>query len=80
MTEFEQARAWRQSHNLSQKKLGELLGYSIEAICWFEKGMVPPNRGDGDRRIKPHIWQRYKLACSGLDMELNEGKWNWGQK
>jgi len=80
MTEHEQARQWRQSLSLTQKELGARLGYSYEAISWFEKGMVPPNRsGSQDRKIKTHIWKRYKLACSGLDMEIAEGKWDWGR-
>ncbi|HXH94053.1 MAG TPA: helix-turn-helix transcriptional regulator [Thermoanaerobaculia bacterium] len=77
MTEHEKARAWRQSLGLSQKKLGELLGYSIETISWFEKGMTPPRLHETDRRIKPWIWRRYHLACRGLAAEMKNPRWDW---
>lgn len=80
MTEHKKARAWRQSLNLTQKELGEQLGYSVEAINWFEKGLTPPRLGLSDRKIKPWIWRRYKLACSGLAIERKRKKeWRWGK-
>lgn len=66
--EYEKARLWREALNLTPAELGELLGYSVESILWFEKGMTPP-RGNSDRAIKPWIWQRYKLCCAGLDAQ-----------
>lgn len=80
MTEHEKARAWRESLKLSQKDLGEKLGYSKEAVFWFERGLVPPSPrlNKNERSIKPWIWQRYKLACLGLAAETAMArKWNW---
>lgn len=83
MTKFEKARAWRLSLNLTQAQLGAKLGYSKESICWFEAGLTPPvrmrRRSEENRQIKDWVWRRFELACSGLDMELTEGKWNWGK-
>lgn len=79
MTEFEKAKQWRQSLNLTQKALGAKLGYSRESIAWFELGVIPSKAGD--RKIKPQIWQRYKLACAGLDEQLEvKREWNWETK
>lgn len=78
MTEHEKARKWRESLGLTQQKLGEMLGYSIEAIYWFERG-VTPDRGKSERRIKPWIWRRYHLACRGLAAEMEHRTWDWGK-
>jgi len=78
MTEYEKAKVWRQSLNLTQKALGEALGYSRESINSFESGMMP--HGARDRRIKPWVWQRYRLACFGLDTLLRDkapNGWDW---
>lgn len=78
--EFERARRWRESLGLSQAELGEQLGYSQMSVYWFEAGKMPPIRGkpNADRRQKPWVWQRYKLACAGLASQIStRKKFSW---
>lgn len=77
MTEPEKARAWRERHKFTREQLAERVGYSVEAIYWFEKGINPP-RGKKRKRgpIEPWVWQRYKLACLGWQSSQNK-QWNW---
>ena len=80
MTEYEKAAKWRNSLGLTQQALGEKLGYSKEAVCWFEAGLVPPSarkRTPVQRKIAPWVWRRYKLACAGLATELQAQPFNW---
>lgn len=79
MSEYDDARAWREKQGLSQAKLGELTGYSRESIWWFEAGKCPPGRRDKQRaKIADWVWQRYKMACAGVDAQLkNARKFNW---
>lgn len=76
---FAKARAWRESLNLTQGQLGEAIGYSREAVNWFEQGQTPPRRkANGDRRIAPWVWKRYEMACAGLAAQLAAGhNFNW---
>lgn len=78
MTEFQKARAWRESLNLTQEALGELTGYSREAIYWFELGTTPTRSGKKSGKIKPWVWLRYKRACQAVDAELRlQAKFEW---
>ena len=80
MKENEKAAAWRLSLGLSQKALGEKLGFSKEAICWFEAGLVPPSanrRTPVQRKIQPWVWRRYKLVCAGYTAEINAKPFDW---
>ena len=69
MTEFQQAKAWRQARGLAVAELAELTGYSIETIYVFERGRQP-----GGAKIKEWAWQRFKQACAGVDWQLRTGK------
>jgi transcriptional regulator with XRE-family HTH domain len=73
MTEHEKARAWREARGLSLAQLAELTGYSPITLRWFEKGLRPPNRGR-DRTLAPWVWQRYRMACAGVEKQLRSGK------
>lgn len=79
MTEHERAFKWREKHHLTRKQLAEAIGYSQEAIYWFEVGTTPPGRNESkSTEIKPWVWQRYKRACEGYDSELKTGgKFKW---
>ncbi len=75
MKDHEKAKAWREKRGLTFAQLAELSGYSELSIRWFEKGETPPDRnaksGNGkDRKVKPWVWQRYRLVCSGVDRQL----------
>lgn len=77
MTEHEKAKAWRNALGMTQPQLAARIGYSREAVFWFEAGKTPPGRAR-NRAIKDWVWQRYKLACAGLDAEIKgETKFNW---
>lgn len=79
MTEPEQARAWREAHNLTRAALAQAIGYAPETIYWMERGETPPGRA-GKRKpqpIKEWVWLRYQRACQGLDAELQGVKFKW---
>lgn len=75
----EQAVAWRQRHKLTQAKLAELSGYARETIYWMERGLTPQGRsGPKPGKIKKWVWQRYKMACAGVDAQIKSKKpFNW---
>ena len=70
MKENEKARAWREHYGISRQRLGELTGYSTEAVIAFEQGKSKSRAGP---KIKPWVWQRYKMACAGIDAQLRSG-------
>ena len=75
------ARAWRNRHRLTPAELGELVGYSQEAIYAFERAERPAGRR-GDRAIRPWVWLRYKRACAGVDAQLRQRDrkaFDWGR-
>lgn len=79
MTEFNKAKAWRETLGLTPEQLAEKIGYTRMSIYWFERGETPPNRnaksGNGnDRTHKPWVWMRYKRACGDYDAEINGRK------
>ena len=82
--EHHKAKSWRESHQLSVDQLSQLTGYSDKSIYWFERGETPPQRNAkggnaDDRRIKDWVWQRYKMACAGVQAGLKSGQgFDWG--
>ena len=79
MTEHQKAKAWRESRNLTPERLAELTGYSTVTLYWMERGCTPPLRNaksgrPKDRKIRPWVWQRYKMACAAVDHQLRTGK------
>lgn len=78
MTEYQKARKWRERHKLTREQLAAHIGYSQEAIYWFERGCTPP-RGKGRKRsqIEPWVWRRYKLACYGWQSEADDKPFGW---
>ena len=79
MSEHDDARAWREKHQLTQSQLGELTGYARETVWWMEAGRCPPGRRDKAKaKISDWVWQRYKMACAGVDAQIKAGrKFNW---
>lgn len=65
--DFAKARAWRRSRQLSVAQLAELTGYSMQSIYHFEIG-----RGSHDRPIADWAWQRYKMVCAGVELQLKQ--------
>lgn len=79
-SEFARARGWRESLGLDQAELGEQIGYSRMSVYWFEEGKTPPSAGEPnkDRKIKPWVFHRYKLACAGFAAQLaSRKKFDW---
>jgi transcriptional regulator with XRE-family HTH domain len=80
MNEIEQARAWRRQMGLTMKELGELTGYSPEAIFLYERGQNSQGKPHA-----PYAWRRYKLACLAV-MFLRHYRiesvdnWSWSAK
>jgi len=74
LKEHVKASDWRIRHELSQKELGERIGYNRTTISWFEIGRNAPTPNRKGTRIKAEVWQRYKRACGDLDAELNGRK------
>lgn len=77
--EAAKARRWREARGLSLDQLAGLTGYSVLSIRWMEKGVTPPlRRAKGgnphDRSIAPWVFQRYRMACAGVDRQLKTGK------
>ena len=86
MKPHEQARAWRQSLNLSVAKLATLSGYSAISIYCFEWGRTPERTAkhiagkQKSGKIKPAVWQRYRNTCAGVAAQLAAGKqFDWGE-
>lgn len=79
MTEYQKAKAWREARGLSVKQLAEMTGYGPRTIYWLELGLSPPNGMRAKAaRVKPWIWQRYRMMCGGVEAELQSGeKFNW---
>lgn len=76
--EHEQARAWRERLGLTQTELGNLVGYSLESVYWFEQGRTPPSKTRKRRVIDPRVWHRYKMACAGAAQALKSRRnWAW---
>lgn len=81
MTEPEKARRWRESLGLTMAQLAKLTGYSVSAICWFERGQTPPRSYPRQRagkresqEIDPRVWTRWKRACHSV---ATRQKFDW---
>jgi len=72
MNEFQKAKAWRESHNLTPQQLGELIGYSKEAVWAMERGEATASHNLEKRPVDPKVFRRYKCACAGLDAWLKD--------
>lgn len=72
MKQNEKAKAWRIGRGLSLDELAKLTGYSVPAIYKFEAGY----RQDGRQHWQHSewVWQRYRMACAGVDAQLRSGK------
>jgi len=83
VTEYEQARQWRERRGLSKARLAELTGYSYESIHHFEKGLTPPRTWRSraakvkQQPIDPYVWHRYKTCCAGVEARLSGAEFNW---
>lgn len=75
MKEHQQARQWRESRGLTVARLAELTGYSREAIYCMERGKTA-----NGLPIVPWAWQRFKMACAGIDAQVRSGvNFQWGE-
>jgi transcriptional regulator with XRE-family HTH domain len=82
MTEYEQARLWRQRLGLTQRQLADLTGYSVESISHYENGTTPSRSwSDSKRKVKANsrpidafVWFRYKRCCAAVDAEMRTKK------
>jgi transcriptional regulator with XRE-family HTH domain len=73
MNEQDRARKWRESLELTQRELGDSLGWTREAICMFECNIT-----SSGLEVSDWAWKRYKMACAGLDAQLKgDKKFNW---
>jgi len=68
----EAARKWREKVALTPQQLAEATGYSPEAIYQYERGY----RADG-AKLSEYAWQRYMMACAGVEAELKGRKFSW---
>lgn len=72
--EHEQAKQWRSERGFTVEQLAELTGYSREAIYCYERGRMA-NGGE----IPAWVWQRFKMACAGVDAQIRSGfNFQWG--
>lgn len=82
------ARSWRLARKLSHADLAEKTGYAVETIYKYERlGLPSPAEGGVGRprihspqtgAIEPWVWQRYRLACAGVEAEIRSGeKFEW---
>jgi len=75
MTEYERARAWMNKRNLSADQLAELTGYGRRSVYWMLLGQSPPNATRRKpAKVAPWVFQRFRMACAGVEAQLNSGK------
>lgn len=67
--EIDRAIRWRLNHNLSQDELSERIGWVRGAVSLFERGV----NSQGEP-VSEYAWQRYKMACAGVQRELETGR------
>jgi hypothetical protein len=91
VTESERAKRWREKHfGTDIDKLAQLCGFSREAIFLFEKGHaydpekksrprkgVFPDTKIHTRPLNERALRRYRMACAGVEAELNGQKFRW---
>ena len=67
--ENQQAKHWRTERGFTVDQLSDLTGYSREAIYCFERGKM------ANGNIVPEwVWQRFKMACAGVDAQTRFGR------
>lgn len=78
MTEYQKAKAWRETLNLTSVQLGDMIGYSKEAVWAMERGEAAASHNLEKRPVDQKVWRRYKCCCAALDaaMKLNH-KFDW---
>lgn len=72
LTESERAQAWRLRRNLTQQQLADLTGWTKLSIYILERGI----NTDG-KPTTPWVWQRYKMACAGVEAKLRGQEFDW---
>jgi len=78
--EAARAERWRLNRKLTVQQLADLTGYSPQAIYIMERGIASTGA-----TVKPWAWQRYKMACAGVELYLQgcaQGEaqlFNWGK-
>jgi transcriptional regulator with XRE-family HTH domain len=90
VSEHEKAKRWREKRGLSADELAEKCGFSREAIFLFEKGHAyDPARKSRPRKgvfadtkihtrpLNERALRRYRMACAGVEAELNGQKFRW---
>ena len=73
MNEYQKAKAWRERLNLTPAQLGDLIGYSKEAVWAMERGEATASRDLPKRAVDAKVWRRYKCACAALDAQIRFG-------
>jgi hypothetical protein len=72
--EASRAQLWRQAiMGLSVKQLAQLTGYSVAAIRCFEA-----NSNTAGEPLGEAAWQRYRNACAGAVMGVQDFDWTQG--
>lgn len=73
-SEHHKAKFWRQHVvHLSIDKLAELTGYSSRAIYLMELGCTAQGK-----KVRPWVWQRYKMACAAVHFNRTGKSFDWG--
>lgn len=84
-TQSKAARTWRLARALTIATLAEKTGYAVETIYKYERLGLPETavgrprlRQPAPGAIEPWVWQRYRLACAGVEAEIQSGeKFEW---
>jgi len=72
--ELIKARQWREAQGLSVIQLSKLTGWTPAAIHRFENGVA--YGADGKYKISERAWNRWKLACAGVEYIVhNKGEY-----
>lgn len=71
-------KAWMERRKLDVTTLSGLTGYSREAIYAFLRNETPSRPGRKAGKISPAVWQRFRMACAGVDAQLRSSrKFGW---
>lgn len=77
--EHEKVKAWMDRRNLSADDVAEKTGYARRTVYWMLRGQSAPNgyhKKPGN--ISDWVWQRFKLACAGVEAQIKSGrKFDW---
>jgi DNA-binding XRE family transcriptional regulator len=73
--ELVKAKAWRFRRNLTQGELAYEIGYSVSAVSYFERGVMPPRAGETvSRPMGARAWRRYRMLCELVELRLRLGR------